>query len=63
MKFANKVAIITGGGRDIGKSVSEKLAAGGARVIVNYRSDEAAAQATVDGIVAAADRRCCTAPT
>ncbi|MHA6723969.1 SDR family NAD(P)-dependent oxidoreductase [Sphingomonas sp. RS2018] len=53
MTFANKVALVTGGGRDIGKSVSEKLAAGGARVIVNYRSDEAAAQATVDGIVAA----------
>ena len=53
MKFADKVALVTGGGRDIGKSVSEKLAAGGAKVIVNYRSDEAAAQATVDGIVAA----------
>ena len=53
MKFANKIALVTGGGRDIGKSVSEKLAAGGAKVIVNYRSDEAAAQATVDGIVAA----------
>jgi 3-oxoacyl-[acyl-carrier protein] reductase len=53
MKFAGKVALVTGGGRDIGKSVSEKLAAGGARVIVNYRSDEAAAQATVDGILAA----------
>ncbi len=53
MKFANKVALVTGGGRDIGKSVSELLAAGGAKVIVNYRSDEAAAQATVDGILAA----------
>ncbi|MES2338177.1 MAG: glucose 1-dehydrogenase [Pseudomonadota bacterium] len=53
MKFADKVALVTGGGRDIGKSVSEKLAAGGAKVIVNYRSDEAAAQATVEGIVAA----------
>jgi 3-oxoacyl-[acyl-carrier protein] reductase len=53
MKFAGKVALVTGGGRDIGKSVSEKLAAGGARVIVNYRSDEGAAQATVDGILAA----------
>jgi len=53
MKFANKVALVTGGGRDIGKSVSETLAKEGARVIVNYRSDEAAARATVDGITAA----------
>lgn len=53
MKFAGKVALVTGGGRDIGKSVSETLARGGAKVIVNYRSDEAAAQATVDAIVAA----------
>ena len=53
MKFSGKVAIVTGGGRDIGKSVSKKLAAGGAKVIVNYRSDEDAAHATVDGIVAA----------
>lgn len=53
MKFAGKVALVTGGGRDIGKAVSETLAAHGARVIVNYRSDESAARATVDGIVAA----------
>lgn len=53
MKFAGKVAIVTGGGRDIGRSVSLRLAAEGARVIVNYRSDEAAAQATVDAIAAA----------
>lgn len=53
MNFANKVALVTGGGRDIGRSVSLKLAAGGAKVIVNYRGDEASAQATVDEIVAA----------
>ncbi|MGK6356806.1 SDR family NAD(P)-dependent oxidoreductase [Sphingomonas sp. DT-207] len=53
MKFAGKVALVTGGGRDIGRSVSKRLAAGGAWVIVNYRSDEASARATVDEIVAA----------
>ena len=52
MKFAGKVALVTGGGRDIGRSVSKALAAEGARVIVNYNSDEASAQATVDEIVA-----------
>jgi 3-oxoacyl-[acyl-carrier protein] reductase len=53
MKLKDKVAIVTGGGRDIGKSVSLQLAAQGARVVVNYRGDEAAAKATVAEIEAA----------
>lgn len=53
MRFTNKTAIVTGGGRDIGKSVSLQLASEGAKVLVNYRSDETAAQATVDEITAA----------
>ncbi len=53
MRFKGKVAVVTGGARDIGKSVSQRLAADGAHVIVNYRSDPAQAQATVDAIVAA----------
>lgn len=53
MKLKDKVAIVTGGGRDIGKSVSLQLAAEGARVAVNYRSDAGAAQATVAEIEAA----------
>ncbi|MGK6320029.1 SDR family NAD(P)-dependent oxidoreductase [Sphingomonas sp. DT-204] len=53
MKLKDKVAIVTGGGRDIGRSVSLRLAAEGARVVVNYRSDEAAAAATVKEIEAA----------
>ncbi|RSY79666.1 3-oxoacyl-ACP reductase FabG [Sphingomonas koreensis] len=53
MRFKDKVAIVTGGGRDIGKSISLRLAAEGAKVVINYRSDEAAAQATLDEIEAA----------
>jgi 3-oxoacyl-[acyl-carrier protein] reductase len=53
MRFKDKVAIVTGGGRDIGKSISLRLAAEGAKVVINYRSDEAAARATLDAIEAA----------
>jgi len=53
MKLKDKVAIVTGGGRDIGKSVSLQLAAEGAKVAVNYRSDAEAAKATVAEIEAA----------
>lgn len=53
MRFKDKVAIVTGGGRDIGKSISLRLAGEGAKVVINYRSDEAAAKATLDEIEAA----------
>ena len=36
MKLTNKVAIVTGGSRDIGRAVSIKLALEGAKVVVNY---------------------------
>lgn len=53
MRLENKVAIVTGGARDIGRAVSEKLAAEGASVVVNYHSSEADGRATVDAIEAA----------
>lgn len=53
MRFKDKVAIVTGGGRDIGKSISLRLASEGAKVVINYRSDEVAAKATLDEIEAA----------
>ncbi|MGB5244910.1 MAG: glucose 1-dehydrogenase [Woeseia sp.] len=48
--FEGKVAIVTGGARDIGRAISEKLGSGGAKVVVNYRGNEANAKATVDSI-------------
>ncbi|MDP3746473.1 MAG: glucose 1-dehydrogenase [Phenylobacterium sp.] len=53
MRLKDKVAIVTGGGRDIGRAVSLRLAAEGAKVVVNFRTDEAAARATVADIEAA----------
>jgi 3-oxoacyl-[acyl-carrier protein] reductase len=53
MNMENKVAIVAGGARDIGRAISEKLAAGGAKVVVNYHSSKADGDATVAAIKAA----------
>jgi len=45
-----KVAIVTGGTRDIGRSCSVKLAAAGAKVAVNYHSSKAAGDETIAAI-------------
>lgn len=50
MNFEGKVAVVTGSSRGIGRAIALRLAANGARVVVNYRSDEAAAQAVVQEI-------------
>ena len=50
MKLKNKVVIVTGGARDIGKAVSLKLAAEGAKVVINYLSNDAVAKATLQEI-------------
>src|SRR5215211_4880675 len=46
MKLQGKTAIVTGGGRDIGREVSLALAKEGARVVINYWSSEAEAEET-----------------
>jgi len=51
-KFQGKVAVVTGGGRDIGRAISVSLAKEGAKVVVNYNSSEAGANETVAEIEA-----------
>jgi 3-oxoacyl-[acyl-carrier protein] reductase len=46
----NKIALVTGGGRGIGKAISLALAAAGCDVAVNYVSREADARQTADAI-------------
>lgn len=45
-----KLAIVTGGSRDIGRQISLKLAAAGARVCVNYFNNEELAAETIQMI-------------
>jgi 3-oxoacyl-[acyl-carrier protein] reductase len=47
MRLANKVAVVTGGSRGIGRGITLKLASEGAKVVVNYRANSVAAAEVV----------------
>ena len=44
--LSGKTALVTGGGKGIGRAISLALGAMGAKVVVNYRSDKTAAEET-----------------
>src|SRR5918912_33485 len=48
--FSGRVALVTGASRGIGRAIAERLGRGGAAVVVNYRADEAAAEAAVRAV-------------
>jgi 3-oxoacyl-[acyl-carrier protein] reductase len=53
MKLKGKTAIVTGGGRDIGRACALKLASEGANVAINYFSSGDGAETTIADIEAA----------
>jgi len=53
MKLQDKIALVTGGSRGIGRGICLALAQEGAAVAVNYRRDAEAANETVAAIEAA----------
>lgn len=53
LNLKGKTAIVTGGGRDIGRACVMRLAAAGANVAINYHSSSAGADSAVEEITAA----------
>ena len=52
MQLTDKVALVTGASRGIGRAIALLMAKQGADVVVNYSGSEGAAQETVDAILA-----------
>lgn len=48
--LVGKIAIITGGSKGIGKAIAKKLALEGCSIVINYSSDDKAAESTVKEI-------------
>jgi 3-oxoacyl-[acyl-carrier protein] reductase len=52
MKLKGKVAIVSGGARDIGRAVSLKLASEGAKIVIGFLGDKNQANETLEMIKA-----------
>jgi 3-oxoacyl-[acyl-carrier protein] reductase len=51
--FSDKIAVVTGGSRGIGRGIALELARGGAIVVVNYQKNATAAEEVVQEILSA----------
>lgn len=49
--LSGKIAVVTGSSKGIGVAIAQKLAKEGAKVIVNYNGNRAAANAVVEAIL------------
>lgn len=47
VELADRLALVTGGGKGLGRQIAIELARAGATVIINYRSDKLAAEETL----------------
>jgi len=56
-ELEGKTALVTGGGKGIGRAISQSLAGMGAKVVVNYRSDRSAAEETAHSLPGATAHR------
>lgn len=54
--FSDRTAVVTGGGRGIGRAICQMLAECGARVAVNFERNQQAADETVSSIASQAER-------
>ena len=50
MNFKDKIALVTGSSSGIGAAIAKELAAGGARIALNYRGNQAGAEETAAAI-------------
>lgn len=50
LEMREQVALVTGGGGGIGSAICRRLAAAGAKVVVNYNRNAEKAQATLDSL-------------
>jgi 3-oxoacyl-[acyl-carrier protein] reductase len=50
LDLSGRSALVTGGGKGIGAAISQELSEMGAKVVINYRSDQATAEATAKSL-------------
>nr|WP_280337334.1 SDR family NAD(P)-dependent oxidoreductase [Nocardia wallacei] len=57
MSHTDRVAVVTGSGRGIGRAIALRLAVDGAKVVVNYKDNAEAAEQVAATIGAAGGQR------